>query len=136
MRTTIFLGLILGGFLASCGNTSSPATDGGTDKGTGGTGGTGGSTGAGKISHCDVNSGGTQTCLEWAPNFTASREGGCNVMHGTLADGPCDLTSSSGGCRRADTGSGIETLYFYMPTTVEDVKVTCVDQANAVYVAP
>jgi hypothetical protein len=133
MRTTICLSLILGGFLASCGSSSS-STDASTDKGTGGGGGAGGSTGAGKTSHCDVA--GNSTCLEWAPDFTPSREAGCNVQHGTLADGPCSSTNSSGGCRRANTGQGTETLYFYMPITVDDVKATCVAQANAVYIAP
>ena len=144
-------------FVIGCGSSSSNSCDAGCPvTGAGGSGtGSGGSAGAaagaggsasggqggagndlGTITHCDINSAGTQTCLEYGTDYTASRAAGCAVLSGSYSAGPCDHASSSGGCKRVFGSGGTETDYYYPPITVADVQVQCVNDANATYVAP
>lgn len=143
------------GLVAGCGSSDTNNGSGGGAGGSAGRGGTVGSAGSaggaagsasggqggggndvGTITHCDVTSAGTQTCLEFGTDYTANRAAGCNVLHGTYSAGPCDHASSSGGCKRTVPQNGTQTLYYYPPITTADVMVQCTNDANATYVAP
>jgi len=77
----------------------------------------------------------THTCDEtfWD---VASAHKGCDKRSGTFATGACDLSGSTGGCKKV-LGAMTETLYYYAPTvSAADVMVQCVNDVNATYVAP
>jgi hypothetical protein len=52
------------------------------------------------------------------------------------ATGRCSHTNSSGGCLQNFGPTEMQTTWYYSPTTVQDVQVTCTNDGNATYVAP
>jgi len=145
MRTVLAIAFALMtlGVAAGCSSSgSTTGSDGGAGSGgqagTGGAGGSGGGGGAMAgygLTHCDLLVVDTHSCDEQYWDI-ASAHKGCDLRMGTFAMGPCDLTGSTGGCKRVN-GMMTETLYYYAPSvTAADVMAQCANDGNATYVAP